>query len=378
MMRLFLIIVLGALVLISTLTILMSHQHIRLPSATILQHPMQSSSDEDVAPVSVSTSSGTVEGSESTQQPPTANRTALSVLTTIPSLFPSNLFYTVPEKDNIRATASARIEECKKLNSPNYNVQVYGDDECRQFVSEHYPQFLASYDALPEPVMRADMWRYLVLHKYGGVYLDSDIQCLHEFNRWASMLLPSHSRQKSLNIGAMVGIEFRDNIQEDEQEGMPKAIQFVQWTLAGKAGHPIFYRTAEKIHQLISNGGYQGGDEQTNVIYGTGPGVFTEAVLEYMVEQGRIEKDTQWTMDPNPKRVFRHLLEDSTLTEATNEIVGDLAIVDKNAFARVNRATEGAGQAYAHHKFAASWRKRNKVASGDPRHGTKGKLIKGF
>ena len=374
-MRLFLSIVLGALALISTLTILISHQHIRLPSTTILQHPLQSFSGEDVLPVSVSTSSsGAVEGSEPTQQPPLANRSALSV---IPGLFPSNLFYTVPEKDNIRATASARIEECKKLNSPNYNVQIYGDDECRQFVSEHYPQFLFSYDALPEPVMRADMWRYLILHKYGGVYLDSDMQCLHEFNRWASMLLPLHSRQQSLNIGAMVGIEFRGNIPEDEQEGMPKAIQFVQWTLAGKAGHPIFYHTAEKIHQLISNGGYQGGDEQTNVIYGTGPGVFTEAVLEYMVEQGRIE-NTQWTMDPKPTHVFRHLVEDSTLTEATNEMVGDLAIVDKNAFARVNRATEGAGQAYAHHKFAASWRKRNKVASGDPRLGTKGKLIKGF
>ena len=356
----------------------MSHQHIRLPSTTILQHPLQSFSGEDVPPVSVSTSSsGAVEGSESTQQPPLANRSALSVLTTIPGLFPSNLFYTLPEKDNIRATASARIEECKKLNSPNYNVQIYGDDECRQFVSEHYPQFLASYDALPEPVMRADMRRYLILHKYGGVYLDSDIQCLHEFNRWASMLLPSHSRQQSLNIGAMVGIEFRGNIPEDEQEGMPKAIQFVQWTLAGKAGHPIFYHTAEKIHKLISNGGYKGGDEQTNVIYGTGPGVFTEALLEYMVEQGRIE-NTQWTMDPKPWHVFCHLVADSTLTEATNEMVGDLAIVDKNAFARVNRATEGAGQAYAHHKFAASWRKRNKVASGDPRLGTKGKLIKGF
>lgn len=39
-------------------------------------------------------------------------------------------------------------------------------------------QLLDMYRRLSSPVERADVWRYLVLHRYGGVYADSDVKCM--------------------------------------------------------------------------------------------------------------------------------------------------------------------------------------------------------
>ena len=161
-------------------------------------------------------------------------------------------------------------------------------------------------------------------------------------------------------IGAMVGIEIRGNLDVDNQTGMPEAIQFVQWTMAAqRPEHPIFYRTVELIKAVADGGGYQSSNEQPRTVYTTGPGVFTEAVLEYLVERGRIRRD-QWIVDPDHDHVFRHLLNDSSIGIDTNEIVGDgdLAIVDKNAFAHVGTRMVGSGPAFVHHKFAASWKKK--------------------
>ena len=51
----------------------------------------------------------------------------------------------------------------------------------RELIATCYPWFLGTYDAYPEPIMRADAVRYFILHRYGGVYADLDYECLRPF-----------------------------------------------------------------------------------------------------------------------------------------------------------------------------------------------------
>ena len=50
-------------------------------------------------------------------------------------------------------------------------------------------------------VEQADVWRYLVLLFRGGVYLDTDVQCVTPFSQWQAAL---HSSQPA---GLLIGLE---------------------------------------------------------------------------------------------------------------------------------------------------------------------------
>ena len=50
---------------------------------------------------------------------------------------------------------------------------LFNDSDCRTFIMREYPpDVLIAYDRLIPTAFKADLWRYCVLYKYGGVYLD--------------------------------------------------------------------------------------------------------------------------------------------------------------------------------------------------------------
>lgn len=65
----------------------------------------------------------------------------------------------------------------RELN-PTYTYHLTGDRENRDFVSQHYPWFLPTYDSYDESIKRADAVRIFLLHHFGGVYADIDFRCL--------------------------------------------------------------------------------------------------------------------------------------------------------------------------------------------------------
>ena len=53
---------------------------------------------------------------------------------------------------------------------------LFHDAECRDFIAREYPpDVLMAYDCLIPTAFKADLWRYCVLYKYGGVYLDAKL-----------------------------------------------------------------------------------------------------------------------------------------------------------------------------------------------------------
>ena len=69
------------------------------------------------------------------------------------------------------------VESWKTMH-PGWEHRVWTDEANRAFVAEHYPDLLATFDAYPYAIQRADAIRYCLLHHYGGVYVDMDIECL--------------------------------------------------------------------------------------------------------------------------------------------------------------------------------------------------------
>jgi mannosyltransferase OCH1-like enzyme len=61
-----------------------------------------------------------------------------------------------------------------RLMSPTYEYQFMDDAECSKFINENCPREREAYAKLNIGAARADLWRILVLRKFGGVYLDID------------------------------------------------------------------------------------------------------------------------------------------------------------------------------------------------------------
>lgn len=56
---------------------------------------------------------------------------------------------------------------------------LFNDADCRAFIAQEYPDdVLYAYDRLIPTAFKADLWRYCVLYKYGGVYLDIKLEFL--------------------------------------------------------------------------------------------------------------------------------------------------------------------------------------------------------
>ena len=58
---------------------------------------------------------------------------------------------------------------------------LWTDADTAAFVRDHYPDRADFFHALPLAVHRWDLFRYMLLHTQGGLYLDMDIEPSRSF-----------------------------------------------------------------------------------------------------------------------------------------------------------------------------------------------------
>ena len=159
-----------------------------------------------------------------------------------------NIFQSWYTKD-LDPLIQSKIDFFKKLN-PEYSYNLYTDNDMDNFVNQHFHGEIAEcYNKLNIIVAKVDFWRYLVLYKYGGVYLDMD----------SSIEKPLNELIRSTDE-AIISAEGNPNI-------------YLQWALIFSKGHPILKKTIELVVSNIKNNSYP------NDIYKmTGPFVYTRAI----------------------------------------------------------------------------------------------------
>lgn len=84
---------------------------------------------------------------------------------------PLNIFQTWQTKSLPKRMFHA-INLIKQTN-PRFNHFLYDDNDCRTFIQNNFDvSVLNAYDRLIPGAYKADLWRYCILYKYGGIYLD--------------------------------------------------------------------------------------------------------------------------------------------------------------------------------------------------------------
>ena len=140
---------------------------------------------------------------------------------------------------------------------PDFRYYFFTDSMCDAFMKEHFSGLV--YDAyikLPMAVMKADLWRYCIVYKYGGIYADVDTIC--EQN--PTLLL---KQGVQLCCAPEPGCPF-----------------FCQWVFAAPPGSPILKAiidlSVKRIHKLTE---FKGPDL---IHFLTGTALFTDAIEQYL------------------------------------------------------------------------------------------------
>lgn len=166
--------------------------------------------------------------------------------------------YTIPKKiyqawhdKNVKPVFKKYIDTMMKMN-PDYEHELFGEEDMEAFIRENYDSYVySSYKKIKLITAKVDFWRYLILYKRGGIYLDVD----------STFVRPL----KEL-------IRDGDNAVISREPNIPYG-EYIQWALIFCPGHPILKQTIENVLFNINTKRFS-----TDVGRMTGPFPFTEAV----------------------------------------------------------------------------------------------------
>jgi hypothetical protein len=117
-------------------------------------------------------------------------------------------------------------------NNPEYEYRFFDDDAIIDFISNDFPDYLEAYKKIKYGASKADLWRYLIMYKYGGVYVDMDCRCINPFRQWID---PGAKYVTQLGINN----------------------DFCQWMIISVPENPIFLKAAQKALQNAENNIFQ-------------------------------------------------------------------------------------------------------------------------
>ncbi|PKX89845.1 putative alpha-1,6-mannosyltransferase subunit [Aspergillus novofumigatus IBT 16806] len=214
-----------------------------------------------------------------------------------------------------------------------WKVEYWSEEACLELAREVDASgtFAAAFEQLPYAVLKSDFCRYLVLFGRGGVYSDLDVHLVRPLP-WTVM---GSEDEHHSPPNVIIGLEG-----DATTKGLPRSPQFVQWTMASNALHPMFRdlltRIAERTSSFVKQVHALEGDAEVNVMDWTGPSVWTDTILDYL---GCSEEQIQNLRDlKDPVRIR------------------DVMILPKRSFAVTQGEDHTSPDVLVKHYFSGTWK----------------------
>jgi mannosyltransferase OCH1-like enzyme len=237
--------------------------------------------------------------------------------------------------------------------NPGWRYEVLTDDNDVYYVESHFgpeginrPDIVDMYKSLTAKIIKADLLRYLVMYVDGGVYADIDVEALRPLDRF----IPD--RYDEAEVDMIIGVEIDQPDYKDHPILGGKSMSFCQWTFVCKPRLPVMLRLVDNILSWLNDVAKRQnvpiGEivlDFDEVISGTGPSAFTEAILAEMSAKARQPIDWNY---------FHNIPE--------SKLIGGVLVLTVEAFAagqgHSDSGTHDARSALVrHHYHASGWPK---------------------
>ncbi|EGW31714.1 uncharacterized protein SPAPADRAFT_72461 [Spathaspora passalidarum NRRL Y-27907] len=245
--------------------------------------------------------------------------------------------------------------------NPNYTHHILADQECDQLVAELYsgtPDVIHAYQIMPKPILKVDFFRYLILYAKGGVYSDMDTKAVKPIDHWASNLESKRFNSTIYsddpkNPGLVVGIEADPEV--DQYKYFARSLQFCQWTIQSKKGHPMLGELIARITETTLEREEMGLlEHKLDVMEWTGPGIFSDYVFDYL-------NSIFDASSAVARRKYDRIFDRTFFTHMEQPIlIQDVLILPITSFSPdvgwMGAHESSDPMAYARHMFSGSWK----------------------
>lgn len=153
-----------------------------------------------------------------------------------------------------------------KEKNPEWDARWYSDDDVNQYVIQHYPEYLTTWQKMSK-IAKFDFWRILVVYKEGGLYVDSDVTCNRPISDWD--IQPTDKFVSGTECWGCNDIE----------------LQLIQFAFMAVPEHPVLKYAA--VH-IATNAwrrpsyAHHYENSMKNVFHSSGPGALTHGLLQYL------------------------------------------------------------------------------------------------
>jgi mannosyltransferase OCH1-like enzyme len=159
------------------------------------------------------------------------------------------------------APHSTRRYLIREMN-PDLEYRLWSLSDANKLVSQHYPQYMSLWNSFPHGINKADFFRYILMHRFGGIYFDLDFVCCRS--------LQPLMKENTVVLGEEWPYSFRDATVHNGA------------LVSGSPFHPFWVHVMEEIRKLsgkITDGDRS--DIQKSVFKLTGTAMLRDAVLSY-------------------------------------------------------------------------------------------------
>lgn len=173
-------------------------------------------------------------------------------------MIPNNIFKTHKSLDYMLSNHRLKKADYswRKWQNNGFNYYFYDNDKCNKFMKKYFPEIMEVYNRLPLGVMKADLWRYCIIYKYGGIYHDADTVLK------VNPLFLTNYTDKYLVV-----------VPENDTH-------FCQWVFAAPPNSPVLKSIIDLSVERIRNCREIRGEHIIH--YLTGPAVFTDGIFKYL------------------------------------------------------------------------------------------------
>ncbi|KXN67681.1 glycosyltransferase family 32 protein [Conidiobolus coronatus NRRL 28638] len=187
------------------------------------------------------------------------------------------IWQTAPK--NPSRQASLYLEQWK--NTPGWNYKFRSDSEVFDYLTKTFPSINITSLMLEKPILGYDLFRYSIVHDYGGYYADSDVEKNYKFDE---------SMEKLKHCGVIIGTEVDvRNSPPDWITRFPRNFQLLQWTFYSQPSHPLLTLIIQRVVRQIEYYQIRNKSLATpDVMEVTGPGIWTDTIIDYIQARNNI------------------------------------------------------------------------------------------
>lgn len=147
--------------------------------------------------------------------------------------------------------------------NPELKYCLWSLSDANKMISNYYPHYISLWNSFPHGINKADFFRYVLMHRFGGIYFDLDFVCCRS--------LQPLIKQNTVILGEEWPYSFRDATVHNGA------------LVSGSPFHPFWVHVMENIHKLSRKLKTEDerSDIQKSVFKHTGTAMLRDAVLSY-------------------------------------------------------------------------------------------------